>query len=166
VSQLTKLKYINSRIVKTKTKTNARQLMGNRLVSALRNEDGFFSAQDLQITKAILNAPELLRKREKRPLKVDGFHDQEQGSFFFGMASSGRHQATSLPDGALNFSHTKEDGSVENTGYQLNNDSLYRVFVEATGQQYIPGKTEEAMVDYFVRLHFKQDKDQITWLRE
>jgi hypothetical protein len=164
VSQLTKLRYINRRLIRTKT--NARKLTGNRLVSALRNEDGFFSAQDLKITKAILNAPALLRKRGERLLHVNGFNDQEQSTFFFGMANSGMHRASSFPDGALTFSHTKEDGTVENTHYQLNNDSLYRVFVEATGQQYSPGKTEQAMVDYFVRLHFKQNKDQITWLRE
>ncbi len=164
VSQLTVLTYVNRRIVKTKT--NARKLTGNRLVSALRNEDGFFSVQDLKITKAILNSPELLRKREKRLLDVNGFHDQKQSMFFFGIASSGNHRVNSFPDGALNFSHTNEDGTVENTHYQLNNDSLYRIFVEATGQRYMPEKTEQAMVDYFVRLHFKQQNNQVTWLRE
>ncbi len=160
VSQLTKLKYVNRRPVKT----DARQLMGNRLLSALRNEDGFFSVQDLKITKAILNTPELLRKRAKRLLYHN--QEQEQGAFFLGIANSGAHQADVLDDGSLSFRHTKEDGSVESTHYQLNNDSLYRIFVEATGQQYIPGKTEQAMVDYFVRLHFKQPKSEITWMLE
>lgn len=82
------------------------------------------------------------------------------------MIESGKHRADVLENGDLDFNFVHEDGTVERTRYQLNNDTLYRIFAQATGQAYVAGETEKAMVKFYVRLHFQKADSEIMWLGE
>jgi beta-lactamase regulating signal transducer with metallopeptidase domain len=139
-------------------KISSYQLALKDLNRSLVNQNGYYSTGDLVVVKAMLDSPEVFVDVEQEA--------KSQQRFFNAMAHSGAYMASVNDFGYLSISHKQQNNVQVATRYNLNNARLLDLFVKATGQTYVAGDSEKALVKFLVRLHFDVPPDGIKWLEE
>jgi hypothetical protein len=124
--------------------------------------NGYFSAQELKLTQAMLATPALFDL--SLPFETELAPQQLQ--FFNAMAISDSHTASFSELGSLHITHKRPNNKHLNIQYNLNNKRFLQLFLVTTEQAYQPGHSEKAMVNFLVRLHFAMPNEQIRWLEE
>ncbi|NQZ07906.1 MAG: M56 family metallopeptidase [Algicola sp.] len=142
----------------TTKKVSSYQLALEDLNRALVNQNGYYSAGDLVVVRAMLDAPRVFVDVEQEA--------KSQQRFFNAMAHSGAYMASVNDFGYLSISHKQQNNVQVATRYNLNNARLLELFVKATGLTYVAGDSEKALVKFLVRLHFDVPPDGIKWLEE
>jgi beta-lactamase regulating signal transducer with metallopeptidase domain len=142
------------------------QRLTELLTRVVENKDGHYPVQDQVVAKAMLDAPSLLTDNDPVSNEKYSKLNKGQNRFFNAVAHSGSLRAFFNDFGYLTISSKKNAVFDASGEYHLDNSRLLEVFVKASGQTYIVGDTQRAIVHFLVRLHFNKPEEEISWLEE
>lgn len=144
-----------------RTETDAYQVTTMMLIRAMDNENGFYSAQDLKVITTMFKSPDFIENTDK---KWTNEALENNSPFGIIVVDNGVNYAILNDFGHLYIKTQGPDDIMQSATYHLNNKAFYQLYLDATGQPYVYGETEKAMVRLLVQLHFNMAKETLVWL--
>lgn len=131
------------------------------LQATVDNYHGYFSSDEVSLAEELLDTDDW-RGSDRTVWNFEVI--KAHNPFSDMLVASKSDFAVIDKQGELKIFHLPMGGQMQSAAYNLNNDILISTYLLATGQAYEPGKTEKALAEFLVRVHWQRPASLLTWM--